>query len=199
LGTWNLSPDSRRVLVDITDPVRGTSALFVLDAATGAPARVTLGAGNQTAGLYSPDGRSIAVSWDLEGAYDLYRREVGTGGEPSPLVVNSGWKDPESWSPDGRFLSYAQSDPGKPRDIWVLPMTGEARPFPFAQTPADEWASAFSPDGRFLAFVSDESGRPEVFVRTFPSSPAKWQGSTGGGASPVWRRDGKELFDLAPD
>jgi len=71
LGDVSLSPDSRRVLVDITDPVRGTSALFVLDAATGAPARVTLGAGNQTAGLCSPDGRSIAFSWDLEGAYDL--------------------------------------------------------------------------------------------------------------------------------
>ena len=147
LGAMDLSPDARRVLVDVTDPVRDTSALFVLDAATGVPARVTLGAGNQGAGLYSPDGRSIAFAWDLKGAYDLYRREVGTGGERSPLVVNSGWKFPESWSPDGRCLSYVQSDPGKPRDIWVLPMTGEARPFPFAQTPADEWGSAFSPDG----------------------------------------------------
>jgi Tol biopolymer transport system component len=199
LGDLDISPDTRRVLVDITDEVRDTSALFELDAATGAPARVTLGAGNQLAGLYSPDGRSIVFSWDLEGAFDLYRREVGTGGEPSPLVVNSGWKGPESWSPDGRFLSYAQSDPGKPRDIWILPMTGEARPFPFVQTPADEWGSAFSPDGRFLAYVSDESGRPEVFVRAFPSSPARWQASVGGGASPVWRRDGNELFYLAPD
>ena len=199
LGDMDLSPDTGRVLVDITDQVRDTSALFELDAATGAPARVTLGAGNQMAGLYSPDGRSIAFSWDSEGGFDLYRREVGTGGEPSPLVANSGWKGPESWSPDGRFLSYAQSDPGKPRDIWVLPMTGEARPFAFAQTPADEWASAFSPDGRYLAYVSDESGRPEVFVRAFPSSPARWQASTGGGVAPVWRRDGKELFYLAPD
>ena len=45
----------------------------------------------------------------------------------------------------------------------------------------------------------DESGRREVFVRTFPASPAKWQISTGGGNAPVWRRDGKELFYLAPD
>jgi Tol biopolymer transport system component len=198
LGDMHLSPDDRRVLADITDPVRDTSALFVLDTATGTTTRVTLGAGNQSTGIYSPDGRSIVFSWDAEGAYDLYRREVGTGGEPSPLLVSSVWKFPESWSPDGRFLSYTQSEPGKPRDIWILPMTGNAAPFPFAQTAAEEWGSAFSPDGRFLAYVSDESGRSEVLIRTFPSSAAKWQVSTSGGASPVWRRDGKELFYLAP-
>jgi Tol biopolymer transport system component len=194
----DLSPDERRVLADITDPVRDTSALFVLDTATGMTTRVTLGAGNQSPGLYSPDGRQMVFAWDLEGAFDLYRREVGTGGEPSPLLVNGVWKFPESWSPDGRFLSYTQSEPGKPQDIWILPMTGKATPFPVAQTAAEEWGSAFSPDGRFVAYVSDESGRPEVFIRTFPSSGAKWQVSTSGGASPVWRRDGKELFYLAP-
>ncbi len=47
--------------------------------------------------------------------------------------------------------------------------------------------------------MSEESGRPKSSFRTFPSSPAKWQVSTSGGASPVWRRDGKELFYLAPD
>ena len=57
----------------------------------------------------------------------------------------------------------------------------------------------FSPDGRFIAYVSDESGRSEIFVRTFPSSTSKWQVSSGGGASPVWRHDGKEIFYLAPD
>jgi Tol biopolymer transport system component len=198
-GDMDLSPDDRRVLVDITDPARDTSALFVLDVTTGMTTRVTLGAGNQSTGIYSPDGRSIAFSWDLEGAYELYRREAGTGGEPSPLLANGVWKFPESWSSDARFLSYTQSEPGKPRDIWILPMTGEAKPFPFAQTPAEEWGSAFSPDGRLVAYVSDESGRSEVFVRTFPASQAKWQVSPSGGASPVWRGDGKELFYLSLD
>jgi dipeptidyl aminopeptidase/acylaminoacyl peptidase len=113
--------------------------------------------------------------------------------------VSGGWKFPESWSPDGRFISFTQSEPGKPRDVWIMPMTGDARPFPFAQTPAEEWGSAFSPDGRYLAYVSDESGRPEVFIRSFPASPGKWQVSAGGGTSPAWQADGKELFYLGPD
>jgi eukaryotic-like serine/threonine-protein kinase len=198
LGDMDLSLDDHRVLVDITDLVRDVSALYVLDAAT-RMTRVTLGAANQSAGLFSPDGRSIAFASDVKGAFDLYRQEIGSGAEPSPLLVNGNWKFPESFSPDGRFLSYTQSEPGRPRDIWILPMKGGGAPFPFAQTPAEEWGSEFSPDGRFIAYVSDESGRSEVFVRTFPSSSSKWQVSSGGGGSPMWRRDGKELFYLAPD
>ncbi len=196
-----LSPDDRRALVNMADPARDTNIgqLFVLDAATGMTTRVTFGAGTQVAGLYSPDGRVIIFASDSKGPFDLYRQEVGAAGEASPLLVSGVWKFPESWSPDGRFVSFTQSEPGKPRDIWILPMTGDARPFPFAQTPAEEWGSAFSPDGRFLAYVSDESGHAEVFVRTFPSSAAKWQVSAGGGAGPVWRGDGKELFYLTTD
>src|SRR5204862_49735 len=57
----------------------------------------------------------------------------------------------------------------------------------------------FSPDGRFVAYVSDESGRAEVYVQSFPASGGKWQISTGGGDQPQWRRDGGELFYMAPD
>jgi len=39
----------------------------------------------------------------------------------------------------------------------------------------------------------------EVYVVPFPGPGAKWQISTGGGIWPSWRRDGKELFYLAPD
>ena len=199
LGSIDLSPDDRHVLAENVDPLRDSSALFVLDGATGMTTRVSFGTGNQSSGIYSPDGRQIAFSWDAQGPFDLFRREVGSAAEPIPLLVSSVWKYAESWSPDGRYLSYNQSEPGQPRDIWVLPMTGDAKPFPVAQTPAEESGSAFSPDGRFLAYVSDESGRSEVFVRTFPAATRKWQVSTGGGTAPVWRRDGKELFYLTLD
>jgi hypothetical protein len=36
-------------------------------------------------------------------------------------------------------------------------------------------------------------------VQSFPASGGKWQVSTGGGAQPQWRGDGKELFFLSPD
>src|SRR5205085_2068019 len=39
----------------------------------------------------------------------------------------------------------------------------------------------------------------EIFVEPFPPSGPRWQVSTDGGSQPIWRRDGKELFFVAPD
>ena len=51
-----------------------------------------------------------------------------------------------------------------------------------------------APDGRWLAYTSNESGRYEVYVQPFPEPGEKFQISTGGGADPVWSRNGRELF-----
>jgi hypothetical protein len=47
--------------------------------------------------------------------------------------------------------------------------------------------------------MSNESGRWEVYVQPYPLTGEKWQISSGGGAIPVWRGDGKELYYLAYD
>ena len=52
-----------------------------------------------------------------------------------------------------------------------------------------------SPDGQWIAYTSDESGQFEVYVRPFPNvDDRRWPVSRGGGLSPVWARDGSELF-----
>jgi hypothetical protein len=56
-----------------------------------------------------------------------------------------------------------------------------------------------SPDGKLLAYASDESGRVEVYVQSFPTPGNKVLISANGGDQPAWRRDGKELYYLAPD
>jgi hypothetical protein len=38
-----------------------------------------------------------------------------------------------------------------------------------------------------------------VYVTRFPKASGKWPVSSGGGNSPVWRRDGRELFYYAHD
>jgi len=81
----------------------------------------------------------------------------------------------------------------------VLPLTGERKPFPFLSRPLNENQGVFSPDGKWVAYQSNESGRNEIYVRPFPGPGGQWQVSTGGGASPRWRADGKELYYLAPD
>ena len=92
-----------------------------------------------------------------------------------------------------------QYDPKTGLDLWVLPLFGERKPFPFVNTNFEESLGQFSPDGRGVAYTSNESGRFEVYVQPFPGPGGKWQVSTGGGIAPRWRRSGKELFYIAPD
>jgi hypothetical protein len=86
--------------------------------------------------------------------------------------------------------------------MWLLPLSGDRKPYPFRQTPFNEGVPTFSPDGRWVAFLSDESALPQMYVMSSSGSGPKWQVSSGGGvalARPRWRGDGKELFHVAAD
>jgi Tol biopolymer transport system component len=109
----------------------------------------------------------------------------------------------EDWSPNGKFLLYLVgsndiSSRAQP-DLWVLPMAADDKPAPFLTTPFREGPSQFSPDGKWIAYTSDESGRNEVYVQGFPAGGSKWQVSSNGGDWVRWRKDGQELFYVAPD
>ncbi len=113
------------------------------------------------------------------------------------------------WSADGRFLLYHSDDPHRDRDLWVLPLDGDHKPWVFLKTNFNERWARFSPDGRWVAYTSNESGHDEIYVRPFlepaastskdGSSGGQWQVSTAGGIYPLWRSDGKELYYLAPE
>lgn len=105
---------------------------------------------------------------------------------------------PTDWSTDGQYIVYSQiGQTGY--DLWVLALTPERKASPYLQGPFNEDHGRFSPDGHWVAYISDESGRYEVYIQPFPATGGKWQISRDGGAQPVWRRDGKELFYLASD
>src|SRR5262249_26349287 len=103
------------------------------------------------------------------------------------------------WSRDGRFIVYRTVDPKNGNDLWILPVSGDKKPRPFATTPFNEGNAQFSPDVKWIAYQSDESGQNQIYVQPFPGPGGKWQVSNIGGTQPRWNRNGKELFYLAPD
>jgi serine/threonine-protein kinase len=126
--------------------------------------------------------------------------------EPQRLLEGKILTIPTSFSPDGRRLAYFDLSPETAGDIWTLPLDlsdpehpKPGKPEPFLSTPAREIRPAFSPDGRWIAYQSDESGRYEVSVRPFPGPGGKRQVSAGGGANPIWSRDGRQLFFTSLD
>ena len=62
----------------------------------------------------------------------------------------------------------------------------------------DEHDARMSPVGQWVAYVSNETGHPEVSARSMSGTVRRVTVSAAGGAQPVWRRDGQELFFVDP-
>jgi Tol biopolymer transport system component len=96
------------------------------------------------------------------------------------LLESADSKFATDWSHDGRFILYFSIDPQTSRDLWVLPMEGDRKPFVFLKTTFNESYGTFSPDGRWVAYMSDESGRYEIYARPFPKTSEPFTGGAGG-------------------
>jgi Tol biopolymer transport system component len=194
-----LSPDNKSVALCLGEgpPQRD---LWIVDVASGASRRLTFDPHDDCGVAWSPDGKSIVFFSDRRGVREIYHKRVDGSGDDELLVASRDFPlHPESWSADGRFVSYNTSRTGQGHDLFLLPVsTRGASPVPFLATPAMETSSAFAPNGRYLAYMSTESGAMEVYVREVTRQgrpgPGKWQISGGSGFSPVWRADGKEMF-----
>ena len=156
-------------------------------------------------GQWTPDGKHVVFTSRSPGANSVrWIRADGAGGA-QPLLESKDELRPNSFSPDGQRLAFAEGGANTGLDLWVLPLDVSdpehpkpGKPELFLRTPFNEQEPAFSPDGRWIAYTSDESAGNEVYVRPFPGGASsgfgKWQISTGGGRYPIWSRSGRELF-----
>jgi Tol biopolymer transport system component len=194
-----LAPDGKRLAVGRHD-VRENSANLWISEPTGVMNRMTFDKRvSSQSPTWSPDGAYLAFCAYRGGSCDLYRKPSNGAGEEELLYKSGENKRPSSWS--GEYLLYTAYTAGKSKtDIWALPLQGERKPRLFLSTEFNERNGQFSPKANWVAYESDESGIIDVVVRPFPdSSKGKWVVSKGGGTSPRWRSDGRELYYLASD
>ena len=201
------SRDGKRVAVELFDTHLGTSDLWVYEVARGLKTRLTFEPTDEYSAAWSPDGTRIIYTGNdtgkRRGQGNLFLKNADGTGARETLIESDGFKFASDWSRDGRFLSYIFNYPkskGKVRgDIWILPMTGERKPFPFLQNEFEQSLPQFSPDGRWMAYISNESGRKELYVRPFPGPGGKWQISTEGTDIFRWQADGSAMTYLTLD
>ncbi|MCI0403337.1 MAG: hypothetical protein L0212_07430, partial [Acidobacteria bacterium] len=197
-----LSPDTRRLVLDVIDSNSGNVDLWLYELARGVRTRFTFDAFADLFPVWSSDGSQIVFGSNRKGYFGMYLKPADGSGQETELFVLPGVDvRPWSWSPDSKHLAYRTLDPKtKTRaDIWILPLSGERKPFPFVQTAFEESFASFSPDGKWIAYTSDESGQEQVYVAPFPGPGGRWQVSSAGGSRPLWRKDGREIYFLAAD
>jgi Tol biopolymer transport system component len=192
-----LSPDGKRVAVHRT--VNGNTDVWLIDAARGVPTRFTFDAGQDIHPVWSADTSRVVFESNRKGYNNLYWKLSSGAGVDELLLDSDQGKTPTDWSSDGRFLLFRSNDPQTGYDLWVLPVSGDKKLFPFLKTPAAERDGQFSPDGKWIAFQSNESGRVEIYVQPFPGPGGKFQVSSNGGAQPRWNKNGKEIFYVSLD
>ena len=204
-----ISPDGKRlVFVELGQGTAGGD-LWVYDLQRDAMTRLTFG-GNAYYPVWSPDARYVVFSDALKGIY--WTRADGAG-QPQPLTQSKNSQIPWSFTPDGKWLAYFDSNAGK-YQIWTLLLETQdgqlkaGKPEQFLNSQFVDIVPEFSPDGRWLAYASNASGNYEVYVRAFPppasGQAGQWQISNGVGARsqtvhPVWSRSGRELIYLKGD
>jgi Tol biopolymer transport system component len=195
-----ISPDGKTVAVEHFDRLRDRD-IWLHDVTRGGGSRFTF-TGRGRFPVWSPDGGQIAYRL-LRNGFNYIVRKAASGA-PQEQVLYQGTRAirPVDWSHDGRFLiAQMDVDPTlKTRnDIWVIPLSGDQKPFPYLQSEFAERRAKLSPNGRWMAYVSDESKQDEVYVQDFPNPGEKWPVSTNGGDYPIWSRDGRELYFIAAD
>ncbi len=195
-----LSPDGNRLAAERTQPPSNTYDLWMFDLVRGVSSRLTFDPATDMDPVWSPDGTRIAFASRRGAAVrNLYLKSASGAGADELLLKLADDSWPTDWSKDGHFILYSDVSANSQQDVWVLPLSGDRKPQPFVQTPANESGGRFSPDGRWIAYASNENGRSEVYVQSFPASGGKWQISSSGGNEPSWRGDGREIFYRGAD
>jgi len=194
-GNPHFSPDGTRLAV----ANEGTkSGIWIYDLRRDTLSPLT-GEQNGTNPAWTPDGRYIVY----QSAHGISLARSDGGGAPELLAQSEESRFPAAFSPDGKTLAFYQ--PGERGfELWTLPVEREGEKMRsgkaelFQSTSFGHRGATFSADGRWLAYSSNESGNSQVYVRAFPDKGGHWQISSAGGTTPIFSRNGRDLFFFDP-
>jgi Tol biopolymer transport system component len=194
-----LSPDGTRAVASISNGDGPNTDLWSFDLSRGTRTRLTSGPETKQHLVWQPDGQFVLFgSGFLGNPFHVYRTKSDGSGRIETVLNSDGISEyPGSVCRDGHYLAYWRT----PKDsqissIWILPLTGDRKPFALVQSQFSNEQPRFSPDCKWVAYVSNATGQTEVYLTHFPDATKTYQVSNQGGTDPRWRSDGKELFYL---
>lgn len=199
-GDWGqprIAPDGRRAAVARFSPAEDGGDLWMIES-SGKSTQLTNSPSNEGAPVWSPDGARLvsSIRGKQESSYDLY--VMSADAQKSDVLFRSAaQKTPTDWSKDGRFVFFNVLNDISKWDVWAV-STADRHAAPILDSVNSERDAALSPNGKWLAYAADDGGRVDVYVQPFGGGAAKqnkrWKISNGGGGTPRWSAEGKELF-----
>ena len=178
------SPDGLKIAVTV-DPRPSQIWIYDVMRRSGSPLATE---GHNLTPIWARDGTRVFYS----SKSDIYWRSADGATSEQRLFEMEYPQYPQDWTRDG-VLVFTHDHPENRNDLWIMSKGGDRHAL--QATPENQPHAKLSPDDRWIAYTSDESGRSEIHVRPFPNvNDGKWIVSTGGGMTPVWSRDGREIF-----
>ena len=122
-----LSPDGRKLAVNVRRGASRVTDVWVFDVARGAPTRLTLAMESHGA-VWSPDSRRVAFVSSAGGVGNkVFVANADGSGQPERLTDIQGNQTASTWAATGNAIAFMNRAPGGPLGIWVLPMDGTPR------------------------------------------------------------------------
>ncbi len=189
-----LSPDgTRAALVRTTS--RTESSVWLADLQRGGATPVSTGRGLNGSPVWSPDNARIVFSGDRNGPNDLFIRNIGEATPEQTFYESSvPFKNPDVWSPDGKWIAMKQLDSDTAQNVYLLPTTGKAVAQPYVTGPGRDEAVAVSPNGRWMAYLAEDTGEQELYAQAFPTPGGRVQISTEGALWAWWSDEGRRIL-----
>ncbi len=198
--SWpSISPDGRSVAVAVRDATTRTRDIWIYNIEHATGTRLTFGATDDFAPIWSPDSRDVAFLSERDGQTMVFRKTAAGTGNGEVLATVPGAVMLSDWTPDAKQILLTVRPAGQASEIWLLPLARDRKPVRLWGGPSERLGVAdgrLTSDGKFFAYMSEESGAGgyETYVQHFPPSGEKVRISKATGEFAQWRRDRRELF-----
>jgi len=204
ISSPRIAPDQQSVAYSELDSGSNFS-VKVLDLKTGNTVRLGQSDERDPSPVWSANGDAVLYGFGSGGKRTVVRCTPGGSNIEEVVASEPGELSPASVSSDGEWLLANQRVRNQAL-TFLLPLKRKGAPIEVLKDYrrlSRMGHVSLSPNGRWMVFTALVRERLEVLVAPSPKEtggsggPARWQISQSGGAQPVWRRDGKEIFFLS--
>jgi Tol biopolymer transport system component len=192
-----VSRDGKRVVYGSRNDKNASIWVYDLSGLS-SPRKLTLpGTGANRYPVWSSDGERVAFQSDREGDSGIFwQRADGSGNAERLTKPEKGVSHvPDSWSPDGKTLSFTE-EKGASSALWTYSFVDKKATL-FAADPSSRLdASMFSPGGDWIVYRSGDASLigSQLFIAPFPPTGTRYQvPHEGNDHGPLWLPDGKSI------